>query len=281
MARGPVRVPAADFAAPAFAPFARWRHLLGDELPDLARLNDCARERGLALPDGRALRFVPAATRLSAIDYERQIAERGEVATRDGDLHDVCNALAWLAFPRTKAALNARHVASGAAATANRRDAVRDGATLLDESGLLVVCADASIVQGLRDHRWHATFGERRDDVARTVRAFAIGHGLLVKLLAPFPALTAKALVVPRDGAAPAGSDAERDTVDAAAAALVAREGFTSAALTPLPVAALPGWPGDDGRTDRFDDVAVFRPRPAGRVPVMASQPISPDGRLK
>jgi hypothetical protein len=257
--------PAAERArldGPAFAPYTRWRAALENcERPSLARLNAWAHEAGLALPDGRALRFVTApARRVPALAYEQRIAEAGEIATREGSLHDTCNALAWLAFPRTKAALNARHMATGGAATANRRTRVRDAATLLDESGLLFVCANLDIVEGLRRHRWRETFWARRAAVDRGVRAFAIGHGLLVKLLEPYPALTAKALVVPLDPAVlPAGGAGCR-LIDAAAAETVARGDFLPARLAPLPVIALPGW-SMGARSERdFDNTAVFRP---------------------
>lgn len=247
---------------PSFAPFARWHAALETcERPSLARLNAWAHESGLALPDGRALRFVTApARRVPALAYERRVAEEAEIATREGNLHDACNALAWLAFPRTKAALNARHVAAGGAATANRRTRVRDAASLLDESGLLFVCTDADIVEGLRRHRWRETFWERQAEVERGTRAYAIGHGLLVKLLAPYLALTAKALVVSIDPAAlPAGGEGCRQ-VDAAAAETVAQDDFSPARLAPLPVIALPGWSMGARSEQVFDNAAVFRP---------------------
>ncbi len=247
---------------PAFAPFARWQTALETrERPSLAKLNRWAHESGLTLTDGRALRFVAAPARsVPALAYERRVAETGEIATREGNLHDTCNALTWLAFPRTKAALNARHVAAGGAVTANRRTRVRDAATLLDESGLLFVCADADIVEGLRRHRWRETFWERRAEVDRGTRTFAIGHGLLVKLLAPYPALTAKALVISIFPAAlPPGGEGCRQ-VDAAAAETVARDDFSPARLAPLPVIALPGW-SMGARSERvFDNAALFRP---------------------
>jgi hypothetical protein len=90
-----------------------------------------------------------------------------------------------------------------------------------------------------------------------------IGHGLAAKLLHPFRALTAKVLVVPFEPyARPAGDASAR--FDLAAAEAVAAPGFVPDCLTPLPVAALPGW-SDEGLGERlFDDVSVFRPRMLG-----------------
>ena len=190
---------AAHIAHPAFAPIARW--LAVSTSPSLATLNAWAREAGIALPDGRPLRFVaPSRTRQSAIDYERRIAERGEVATRPNNSHDVWNALAWLAFPRSKTAVNAIHVAA-AASTGNARNPARDAATLLDEYGLIVACADADLLALWRAHAWRELFWTRRADVVRAMRVAAIGHGLLQKLLTPFPGITGRALVVSIDTA--------------------------------------------------------------------------------
>lgn len=251
---------------PAFAPFGRWWWPRGDaSRPDLDRLNRWARAAALALPDGRPLSFVAAtAARPSAQDYERRIAERGEVLTRPDNLHDVCNALAWLAFPRTKAALNAVHVAAPRHGSGNRRDRSRDAATLLDESGLLVACADASLVGLWTAHRWREAFWDRRDDVVASLRAVAIGHGLLAKLVAPFPAITAKVLVLPLDAAPLPGETAALvAALDAAAAAQIGARGAALAPtdLLPLPVAALPGWDCAGRGAALFDDAAVFRPR--------------------
>jgi len=88
-----------------------------------------------------------------------------------------------------------------------------------------------------------------------------IGHGLAARLLRPFRALTAKVLVVPVEPSTLPDGEAAQAVVDTAAAALVAGHAFGPASLTPLPVAALPGW-SDEGLGERlFDDVSVFRPR--------------------
>jgi len=239
-------------AHPAFAPYARWKH--ADDAPSLATLNAWARAASLALPDGRALQFADVRT-AGALDYEATVARDAVVPTRVGNVHDACNALAWLAFPRTKAALNAVHVRAGAAPTANRRDPARDAATLLDESGLLLACDDDALVALLRAHRWRDLFVGRADNVARCVRPFAIGHGLLEKLRRPFRGLTAHVLVLPL-----AAVNATVAAVDAAAAAAIASDELMPARLAVLPVAALPGWDGEELGAALFDDASVFRP---------------------
>jgi hypothetical protein len=244
---------------PGLAPFAR--RLAATPRPGLATLNDWARERRLALPDGRPLRFAAPAPGASALDYEHAIARDGAIPSREGDPHDVFNALMWLLYPRTKAALNALHVASAASATPNSRSRVRDAATLLDESGVLLACVDADLLALLRAHAWRGLFWERRDAVAQRMRPSIIGHGLAVKLLQPFRAITAKALILPLDPATLADGDAATEVLDAAAATLVAGPSFAPSVLAPLPVAALPGWDCERLGERLFDDVSVFRPR--------------------
>jgi len=181
-ARLPDPLRPADSAAaplhPAFGPYARWYgHCAGGALPSLATLNAWAVASGAALADGRPIAFVaPPPGRLSALDYERWIARRGEIPTRGGSRHDACNALAWLAFPRAKSAVNAIHVAAAEAPTANGRDRRRDAATLLDESGMIVACAEPALLALWREHDWSALFWERRAEVARAMRPAARGR---------------------------------------------------------------------------------------------------------
>lgn len=248
----------AAFAHPAFAPY---RHRLRtDALPDLGMLNAWAREEALALPGGRALRFAEAAGH-GALAFETRVANDGVIGVRPGSLHDILNALAWLAFPRAKAALNARHVGDPRSDTPSGRSPVRDAATLVDESGLILACAEGALVALLRAHAWRALFIARRDDVAWSMRPLVIGHGLLAKLVAPFRAITARTLVVALDPATLPDGQRGTNAIDAAAARAIAGAAFAVANLPPLPVAALPGWDGERLGEGLFTDRAVFRPR--------------------
>jgi hypothetical protein len=228
--------------------------------PSLCILNGLAREYALALPDGRPLAFVAARNALRALDYERAIAGRGKIATREGNLHDAFNALAWLLFPRAKAALNAVHVRSGVAGTAGARGRARDAATLLDESGLLLGCADASLAALLCERAWRELFWTHRDDVVRGMRPRVLGHGLAEKLLSPYRALTAHVLLLDMPAAPVVATGAGDGALDAMAAAMISAPGFGPDRLTPLPVAALPGWDAEDAGEALFDDLSVFRP---------------------
>lgn len=253
---------------PALAFVARW--LPGASLqamPDHATLNRWGATCGLALRDGRPLRFVPSpAGERSAIAYERRIVEHAEIITRQDSLHDLFNALAWLRFPRTKARLSALHVGDGAATGwhLSERGARRDAATLLDESGAIVACADPELVELWQSHGWRQLFHDRREEVERNMRIAVIGHGLAAKLFAPFPSLTAKALVL--DVLSPPPSWPERSleqALDDAADAWLDKHAQTVSprCFLPLPIAAWPGWDAQGRGAERFDDTTVFRPR--------------------
>jgi len=244
---------AGPFQHPGFAPYRRW--LRDGRVPDVAMLNAWARDAELALPDGRALAFVEGAV-AGALAYEAAIRHDARIHVRRDSWHDAFNALAWLAFPRAKAALNACHVVEGRAESANGRTRSRDAATLLDESGLIVACGDDSMRRLLREHAWHALFVARQDAVADRLRVWVLGHGLLEKLRSPYRALTAHVLWLP--------VALDRDTALHAADSAVARRLRACATgpddLLPLPVAALPGWDTERLGAALFDDAAVFRP---------------------
>ncbi len=211
---------------------------------------------------GVPVRFVAEdapARRRCALAYERAVADAGCVVTRTDASHDLANALAWLAFPRTKAACNARHVEEGEGSAPNARTPARDAVTLLDESGLVLACADPTLVALLRAREWRRLFVERRADVAAALRPFAVGHGLLAKLLRPYRAATAHALVVPVDAAGLPADGADTATIDALVASRVRDPRFGRASLLPLPVAALPGWDREGLGERLFDDRSVFR----------------------
>jgi hypothetical protein len=236
----------------AFAPYACWLDAFDgpSEVPDIAEINRVATTSRLSLPDGTALRFEAAPARRSgALTYERRISGDGVIEFRAGHWHDFANALVWLAFPLTKAALNAVHLREGRGTTANGRSRARDAATLLDEAGLIFACVDTELIALLRAWQWRALFWARRDAVAQRVRAIVIGHGLLDRLRVPHRALTAQALIV----------DSEADDLDATAAATIHAADFGPQRLTPLPIAALPGWDTERIGERLFDDRDVFR----------------------
>lgn len=250
---------ALDWSAPWFAAVATEGRAIAPASDRRAALDAAAATLDVRTA-GRPVRFV-AADAAAGRAYEAHIGATGEVPTRD-NLHDFFNALVWLAFPRTKARLNA--LQAGAIARAGigqRRGALRDAATLLDENGLLFVTERADLVTALRRHDWATVFVEQRAAWATDVRALVFGHALMEKLTAPYKAATAHALPV----ALPAR--ATRADIDARVGAQLS-ERFAPRMLLPLPVFGIPGWADNDDPAF-YDDDTVFRPaRRRPREPV-------------
>jgi hypothetical protein len=254
-----------DRAALAASPWFTPLHPLLEELPDdgpptLAGLSALAAQRGVLSGSGAPIRFVvPDA---ADAGYEERVYARGEVPTRPGSTHDLFNALAWLAYPRTKAAINRLHV-ERALANGGRRGTARDVLTLFDEDGLLLLAADETLAELLRAFRWHELFVVRRADVRRSLRFLPFGHALFDKARAPFHGLTAKTLVLPvARGVLDAPQAEQLAIADARAAeAIAAPHVLTSTrALAPLPVLGIPGWTPDNERPEYYADVTQFRP---------------------
>jgi len=159
--------------SPLFAPL---HPILADlEVGGFPTLLDCnalldARQPPITVQRGMPLRFV--AQQRGKLPFEAQYEPRcyltGEVQMRAHNWHDLLNALVWLTFSKTKAVLNARHyhaLTEERASGNSGRGAVRDVNTLLDESGVIVVYADAELAVLLRDFQWQELFWQRREQV--------------------------------------------------------------------------------------------------------------------
>ncbi len=240
--------------------------------PDLSALNATARERDLRTGGGAPLGFVEPCA--SAESYEARAFLTGAVATRAGNRHDLFNALIWMVFPLTKAALNRRHVAAlrltekqpGAA-----RGPLRDALTQFDECGVIVAGSTPHLWAALCKHLWREVFVDRRDELQRTTRFLVFGHASHDALAAPFVGLCGKALFVEVDGA---WLDLPEATalagLDARLAALFDTRNFSPRDWQPLPLLGIPGATRDNESPDYYDDPRQFRPArtmPTGSSP--------------
>lgn len=223
------------------------RPWLGGER-SLEHLNRLAEERQVRTESGCAVRFVPPGTKDAY--YEIHVYETGRVETRPDSLHDYFNALAWLAFPRTKARINAMHAAE-IPREGGHRGPLRDLLTIFDEGGAIVQCDDEALLSLLRGFQWKKLFWERRETLPGEMRIVVFGHAVLEKALEPWPGITCKAIIVPR-AADP----------DAAAHAWLGRlpPGASPRILPPLPILGLPGWHPGNARPEFYDDPRYFRP---------------------
>jgi hypothetical protein len=181
--------------------------------------------------------------------YEVGVHESGRVSTRPDSLHDWFNALAWLAFPRTKARINALHARELPLEEKGRRGPLRDLLTIFDEGGAMVVCQEQDLISLLKDSRWKELFWQNRTRVAKRMRIVVFGHAIQEQALEPRPGITCKAIFV-------RGNDLDAETAQWLADA---PPGASPKALAPLPIFGYPGW---FERQDAafYDDKRYFRP---------------------
>lgn len=229
-------------------------------------LNDAAFERRLSTASGLPIRFVPQAELPAGVSYEVYIHATGRVPTRE-NLHDFFNAMAWLGYPRIKRQLNAiqaTEIAGKGGRVEPHRGPARDAATLFDENAALFFVRNdddgKALSEALHAHRWQELFLNRRPAFGRDCAVMLFGHALIEKLVRPYKAITAHAVVMAMESRFFALDEHDRRLAgDIAVSALLARDGATRSLFTPLPVLGVPGWwEGQDGAF--YDDVAVFRP---------------------
>jgi hypothetical protein len=252
-------------AHPAFDAVRPWLERLGDER-SLDHLNFLSEEQNVQTASGRPVRFVPAGK--ADAYYEVHVFETGQVETRAESLHDLFNALAWLAFPRTKALINALH-AGEIPRERGRRGRRRDLLTLLDEGGVIVQCDDAELLALILGFRWKELFWEWRAQVCSRMRLHVLGHATLEQALRPWPGIACKAIFVPAgenpDAAAHAWLGALQPDAD-------------PRALPPLPIFGYPGWMPGSEHASFYEDRRYFRERqgmvaPARQVPPRDAAP--------
>jgi hypothetical protein len=273
--------------SPLFVPLHPILAELGtDGFPTLHGCNAllAARPSPITVQRGMPLRFV--AQQRGKLSFEAQYEPRcyltGEVPTRADNWHDLLNALVWLTFPKSKAVLNARHydaLMEEMAIGNTGRGAVRDVNTLLDESGVIVVYADAELGALLRDFQWKELFWQRREqamaghfDIAfspersRRVRTgmgfYLFGHGLYEKALQPYVGMTGKGLLLAVEQAFFSWPLAQQLThLDSLLAEyLSAPEHCRSTRdLSPVPLLGVPGWTADNCSETYYDNTAYFR----------------------
>ncbi|MGU7840600.1 DUF3025 domain-containing protein [Burkholderia sp. AW33-5] len=255
-----------DWSAPWLASYAApGRTLqaaaLTGETALLDALNGALRGGTRASGRGRPLRFVPQAELPPGIAYETHIADTGGVPTRH-NLHDFFNALVWFAYPRTKAALNARQAAAidAAGGVGPVRGTLRDALTLFDENAALFVTADRALAGALRGFNWQQLLVAARDAWGMRCEARLVGHALLEKLVVPYKSCTAHTWIVEVSDDYFSWPDAQRAAhVDERIAGELATRDLTSRDFAPLPVLGVPGWCDANAVPAFYDDPAVFR----------------------
>jgi hypothetical protein len=222
----------------------------------------------ITVQNGHVLRFVPQ--EYGKLPFEAQYEPRcflkGEVPTRANNWHDLLNALVWFTFPGAKAAINVRHFRAQTEARddsgRSQRGAVRDTNTLLDESGVIVPCADAELAGLLRGFQWKELFWQRRAEVKSSMGFYVFGHGLYEKALQPYRGMTGQGLLLP---VAPEFfkwplMDRLAHLDEKLAEYLSASQHCQSTReLTPVPLLGVPGWSAENETAGYYDDTSYFR----------------------
>lgn len=195
--------------------------------------------------------------------YETRIHRSGKVPTRANNWHDFFNAAVWLTFPLSKQALNLRHIQGQQQSGPAGRGTLRDTATLLDESGIVVPYCDAMLAELLREHRWQTLFVEQRSGWGKRIAAVVFGHAIYEKALAPYIGFTAKAWLLPvADSFFELQPQQQIQQLDQ----LLAQRLHDPQQLTQprdlcaLPVLGVPGWCPDNENPDFYANTRYFRP---------------------
>lgn len=259
--------------SPMFEPLRAHAGSFGAQWPglaDLQRLLD-ARHPPVLNAAGMALQLVPQDRRKRALEakHEARTFLAGELQMRERNWHDLFNLLAWLAFPRAKSALNARHFAALEAqrvAGAPNRGPAQDALTLFDEGGVVVAADDDRPLALLREWRWKELFWSERQRLAERMRFHIFGHALFEKALRPFTGITARGILLKADPELLMAPPPEQIAgLDARIAAHLADPGnlLATRELAVVPVLGVPGWCAANEREAYYDDADQFR---TGRI---------------
>lgn len=229
---------------------------------------------------GPPLRFVAQTPHLLAdgLHYEQRIAERGVIATRERNAHDLFNALVWLRHPALKRALNLRQVADIARVGPKTRTRGQCAMTQFDEAGAIVWIADATLLALWDAHDWCGLFWRERAAWGTRIAVTVFGHALLERQFAGSDALSTAKTIAVRVGADEIASRCADDgsiiTHWAPAEERIATAIREGRLLTdpqqprPLPLVGIPGWHEANIDAAFFLKAPCFRPlRPGRRYP--------------
>ena len=247
-------------------PLAAWREyaalLEGPHWPSIATLNE-------TLPTDLGMRFVAQTPALLAdgLHYEQRIAERSDIATREGNWHDLLNALVWLHYPTLKQALNSRQVAEVAHMGPKLRSRAQYALTHFDEAGVIVALRDPALLALWDAHDWYGLFWRQRQAwLDGSIQLEVFGHALLELALSPDKLLVGKALVFQLDDSASVEKLDERQLRDSCAQAIANGQLLRDPLeLRPLPLSGVPGWHPGNGDEVFHRTTICYQPRRAGR----------------
>lgn len=255
----------------AFAPLhGVIERLGGDYFPTLQQFNQLliSQQTSITVASGVPLRFVEQEYGKLTFEaqYEPRCYLKGEVPTRANNWHDLLNALVWLTFPRSKAAINTRHYRAltqiDESPKASERGAVRDAITLLDETGVIVPYADDALADLLCGFQWKELFWNQRTQVESHMGFYLYGHGLYEKALKPYVGMTGKGLLLKVESSFFTWPLAHRTAhLDELLADYLNdfQHCNNTQELSPVPLLGIPGWTDDNKNPAYYDNTDYFR----------------------
>lgn len=255
--------------SPMFEPFLHLNEFLRNMQcwPEPVDLNSLSLSQQISTQSGKPIFFVPQAMGKQHFEqkYEPRIYLTGQVQTRSKNWHDFFNALVWQIFPRAKSALNQLHYQtqlSESLDAARNRCALRDAATLFDESGVIVICSQQLLIQLLRNLAWKELFWQQREAVLSSMRFYIFGHGLYEKALNPYIGMTGKGIVFNvRETFFTQTLSDQLHSIDFLLEPFLLQILSSSSDLTPVPLLGYPGWIEDNDRESYYDNKKYFRDR--------------------
>jgi len=263
-------IPAALGLSPLFSPLQTMIGRLNKQrFPILSEINTllAIHQPEIIVQLGHRLKFVKQESERMSFEqqYEPRCFLSGEVQTRINNWHDLFNALVWLTFPKSKAAINARHfqaLKTREAANETQRGRIRDMVTLFDESGVIVASANTELSNLLQSFQWKELFWQRREQVKKEMGFYIFGHGLYEKALQPYIGLTGQAMIfqVPIEffNASLPSQILKLDQL-LAEYLFDSENCLNSGELNPLPLLGVPGWSKENVESAYYDNTSYFR----------------------
>ncbi|CAK0743054.1 conserved hypothetical protein [Gammaproteobacteria bacterium] len=248
------------FDMPPFAGLDSKLHWFTDDVwPNVEVLNNSLDGKTHPI-SGTKLTFVEQTATLlqDGLHYEERIFERGQIATRAQNWHDLFNAAVWSHFMELKTSLNTVQVQDIARVGGKARTRRQSALTQFDEAGVIVTLRDSNLLALWDTHDWHGLFfREAQAWHDGHIRVKVFGHALLEHALWPNMLLVGKAIVIIGDTKQPLQILAE-----AIVNGHVLNDPQT---LRPLPLSGIPGWHPQTETASFYLNAPCFQPLRAGR----------------
>lgn len=191
------------------------------------------------------------------VNYEVEIFEQGNIATRENNWHDFFNLCVWFNFPKTKAVINYLHYSEIKHKKIKNRTSLENAMTLFDENGAVVLSTDKKLLDLIREHQWKTLFWQCRQEILTKMKIIMIGHSLYEKFLSPYIGMTAHTILYEVDDIViPQAEIDQKVAVD-----LESLQYPSPRSLQPLPILGVPGWYEANKNPSFYDDEGYFRPK--------------------